>query len=98
MPAKKSDKFVIPKLDKIAEKQVKPVKVSVEEPEVTVQFLRHNRYIYTNPQTGKEYVWSGAGATQTVPAKDAEILLAKTRKVGGCCGSKPQIVKIFIRR
>lgn len=101
MSDKKPDKFVVKKL---SEKQVKPVKVSVkksevtEESMVTVEFLRHNRYIHKNPHTGKEYIWSGAGALVSVPEKDAAILLAKTRRVGGCCGSKPHLVKIFIRR
>jgi len=98
MPAKKSDKFVVKKLDKITEKQVKPVKVSVKESLVTVEFLRHNRYIYTSPHTGKEYIWEGAGSLVDVPEKDAEILLAKRRKVGGCCGNKHYVVQIFIRR
>ena len=49
-------------------------------------------------QTIATYSVSGAGAIVGVPEKDAEILLAKTRKVGGCCGSKPHVVHFFIRR
>jgi len=96
----KSDKFVVKKLDKITETktQVKPRKVSVEEPLVAIQHLRqHIRYIYKSPYTGKEHIWEGAGIVN-VPKNDAEILLAKVRKVGGCCGSKPQSMRLFIRR
>ena len=100
MSDKKSDKFVVKELNEINNKpkQVKPIKVSVPEPLVTVEFLRHNRYIYTSPHTGDKYIWEGAGRTQDVPEKDAIILLAKTRKIGGCCGSRPHVVSFFIRR
>ena len=100
MSNKKPDKFVVKELTKINEKpeQVKPIKVSVPEPLVTIELLRHNRYIYTSPHTGKEYTWNGAGSQVDVPEKDATILLAKTRKVGGCCGSRPHVVSFFIRR
>ena len=97
MSDKKSDKFVVKELNEINNKpkQVKPIKVSVPEPLVTVEFLRHNRYIYTSPHTGKEYTWSGVGSQVDVPEKDAAILLAKTRKVGGCCGSRPHVIGFF---
>ena len=100
MSNKKPDKFVVKELNEINKKpkQVKPIKVSVPEPLVTVELLRHNRYIYTSPHTGDKYIWEGAGRTQDVPEKDAIILLAKTRKMGGCCGSRPHVVSFFIRR
>ena len=101
MSGKKSDKFVIKKLDEVVNKpeQVKPKEVSVlEDALVSVELLRHNKYIYTSPHTGKVYTWAGAGSQVTVPEKDAEILLAKVRKVGGCCGSKSYNVRFFIRR
>lgn len=102
MSNKKSDQFSIKKLSEIRErqKQVKPKKVSVSEEEklVSVELLRHNKYIHTSPHTGKKYTWAGAGSQVEVPEKDAEILLAKIRKVGGCCGSKSYSVRFFIRR
>ena len=96
MSDKKPDKFLIKQLDKISEKQVKPIVVSVPETLVTVKFLRHNRYIYTSPHTGKVYTWEGAGSQVDVPEKDAVILLSKRRKVGGCCGSRPRVEGFFM--
>jgi len=93
MSDKKSNKYRV-------EEQVKPAKVSVEEPLVTIQLLRHIKYIYTSPHTGTRYIWDKAGSQVDVPEKDAEILLVKTRKIGGCCGSgsKPHVVHFFVRR
>jgi len=100
MSDQKPDKLVIKRLDKIVDepKQVKPKAVSVQETLVTVVSLRPNRYIYTSPHTNKVYIWERAGSQIDVPEVDATILLAKTRKVGGCCGSRPQIVRFFTRR
>ena len=93
MSNKEYNKFVIKKLDKI--KQVKPIAVSVEELQVTIQMLQHRKCTYISPHTGKEHYWAGAGSLVTVPQKDADFLLETTVEVGGCCGSKPQYIKVF---
>ena len=99
MSSKKSNKLSVEKSTE--KKQVKPpIEVSVEEPLVAIQSLRrHIRYIYKSPYTGKEYIWekARAGSVVDVPKEDAEVLLAKTRKVG-CCGSETRTMHIFIRR
>lgn len=94
MSNKEYNKFVVKKLDEI--KQVKPIEVSVEEPQVTIQLLQHGRCTYTSPHTGKEHYWAGAGSLVKVPKKDADFLLATTKEVGGCCGSEPRYIKVFM--
>jgi len=97
MSGTKYNKFHIKGLNEFskAEKQVKPETVSVEEPQVTIQLLQHGRCTYTSPHTGKEYSWARAGSRAKVSKKDVGFLLAITKKVGGCCGSKPQYIKVF---
>ena len=92
------NKFRVKSLSEInkTREQVKPETVSVKEPQVTIQLLRHGKYTYISPHTGKKYSWTGAGTRVKVPEKDAGFLLAIIKEVGGCCGSKPQHIKIFM--
>jgi len=97
MSSTKYNKFRIKSLSELSkiEKQVKPEMVSVEEPQVTIQLLQHGRCTYISSHTGKEHSWARAGSRVEVSKKDAGFLLAITKEVGGCCGSKPQYIKVF---
>ena len=58
-----------------------------------IQSLIDAHVIYTGRESGKQYIWSGAGAIVEVDVEDVPELLSKTRGKKPCCGN--QETKIF---
>lgn len=70
---------------KVSEEEKKEEPKVVKQSSQTVQLVlqRNLKLKYKGPVTGKEYVFSGAGAIVDVDEKDAEIMLQK--RGGTCC-------------